>query len=127
MDSAGAQLGRPSTFARALGTHRFQREVVGGRPIGVSQRLYGLIRAIAMNNYSTQAKRLRWRLITINTPFPATARWKRCVPRGGSTAPQKLDVNLNRNSLSIVITSLFFLEGFSINLGHFCGHEYRNR
>ena len=82
MDSDGAQLGVCQRFARALGTHRFQRAGVGGRHIGVPQRARGRMRAIANNNYSTQAVRLRGRLITINTYFRTTARWKRCVPRG---------------------------------------------
>jgi hypothetical protein len=33
----------------------------------------------------------------INTPFPTSARWKRCVPRGVPIAPQKLDVHLGQD------------------------------
>jgi len=33
-------------------------------------------------DHSTQARRIRERLLQINTPFAETVRWKRCVPRG---------------------------------------------
>jgi len=68
-----------------LGAHRFQRAVVGGRPTVGSQSAWSRMRAIANNNHSTQARRLPGRLIPINTSFPETARWKRCVPRARKT------------------------------------------
>ena len=44
---------------KPLGTHRFQRAVVGGRPIVGPQRARGRMRGIASDNHSTQAGRLR--------------------------------------------------------------------
>src|SRR5262245_18590590 len=40
------------------------------------------MRRITRDNHSTQLGRLLGRTIQINTSFPTTARWKRCVPRG---------------------------------------------
>jgi len=40
------------------------------------------MRAIASDNHSTLARRHRKRLLPINTPLAAPARWKRRVPRG---------------------------------------------
>jgi len=44
------------------------------------------MRKIATNDYSMQARLLLGRLIPINTSFPTTTRWKRCVPGFISTA-----------------------------------------
>src|SRR5215813_5922870 len=49
-------------------------------PLEVPKPARGQMRAIASDNHSTQARRLRGPLTPINTSFPATARWKRCVP-----------------------------------------------
>src|SRR5262245_59115922 len=54
----------------SLGTRRFNRAVAYGRPVIVPQRAWGRMRRIASDNHSTQARRLRGRLIPINTPFP---------------------------------------------------------
>jgi len=47
---------------------RFQRAVVGGKPIGYPLRVWGRMRAIAGDTHSTQARRIRERLLPISMP-----------------------------------------------------------
>jgi len=64
-----------------LGTHRFQRAVVGERSIEGPLRAGSRMRRVVSDNHSTQARWLRECLVPINAPFPTTARWKRRVHR----------------------------------------------
>src|SRR2546428_4758761 len=57
-------------LGNSLGTHRFQRAVMGGKPIGVPQRAWNRMRAIASDNHSMQARRLQRCLIPDQYFFP---------------------------------------------------------
>jgi hypothetical protein len=66
---------------KAQGTCRFRHVGMGAKSVGGSQRVRSRMRAIADDNHSMRARRHRESLLQINTSFPETARWKRCVPR----------------------------------------------